>query len=126
MTMKIVTHRITGKLYGNEVKTLLMYDPMEPFSIKVMFSEENVWEISREVLWQCLRQNSAGYLNVTLDSDGNNVTMHLTSEEGSVMVTFPHSELTTFIHNTFEQVPENREDEFLYLDDEIDKFWESV
>lgn len=123
MLMNVVTHRVISQVMNEDINTLLLYNPTEPYSVRILFSQENVWEISREVLMDCLVNGNAGFLNVTLDSDGHIVTMHLTSEEGNVMVHLPHSELTTFVHKTFDEVPQNREDEFLDLDAEIANFW---
>jgi hypothetical protein len=121
--MKVVTHRIVSKIMNEDINTLLAYNPEEPYSVFVYLSEDNIWEISREVLMECLVNRSAGFLNVTLDSDGETVTMHLTSEEGSVMVHMPHSELTSFIHKSYDEVPQNKEEDFLDLDNRIQDFW---
>lgn len=123
---KMVTHRVIGKSFDNEVRALFMYSPATPFSCKILFQGDNIWEFSREALMECLVEGSGGFLNTTFDSDGEWVTINLNSENGSFVAQFPHSELTTFIHMSYDAVPVGNEADLLDIDGLISEILEKT
>lgn len=111
----LLTEEVTGWIVDEEdsleIDTLFMYDTVEPYTVSIKFAPNAIWEISREALMECLRTGEGGFLNTVFVSDGDMVMMILTGDENEILtIEFVHSELTSFIHMTYEAVPENKEE----------------
>lgn len=129
----IISEEVTGWILdeeddddeGIEISTLFLYDNSEPYTIGIQFTPDLIWEISREAMMECLRTGEGGFLNSVFISDGERLMMMLTSDDNeSITIEFSHSELTSFIHVTYELVAEGKEE--IDVDDLISTIFENT
>jgi hypothetical protein len=104
----------------------LVFDPADPYAVTMVFRtgvQEVFWTFGRELLVDGLFEPTGdGDVHVwpCLSSDGSAVVIiELCSPDGELLVQAGSRNVTTFVQNMLDSVPDGQESSFVDFDDEL-------
>ena len=87
----------------------MSYDPADPCTVSLAFSDDVVWHLSRDLVDDGTRRRT-GDGDVCVSPNGSRrVVIGLTSPEGAVLLEVDREPLVAFLGRTFEAVPRGLE-----------------
>ena len=123
--MTVLSHQITGNVYGETVRSILHYDSTDPLVVKLQFPH-TVWEFGRELMLEAMTKGISGLDKVIIKADGDVFIIELTDDEMTGIVAYPQSEVLEFLDKTHILVPFGEEMAEIDLDAEIAKFFDNL
>lgn len=112
------------------VRGVFHYDPADPYTVKVVFrvngsAEAVEWVFGRDLVTTGItRETGQGDVRIWPAEEGSGVEsvfFALSSPEGTALLECPKAPLATFLDQTYKVVEYGAEEDFLDLDDTIQK-----